>query len=607
MGQYRQIYDDRTGILHDIVGIQDDTFTREGISADAKAVGKALAKKAEKDGYYKELTAGNAEQLISSVYVEDAVPYNFRTSGGSADIGARAVEKLIGGTIAWNQNYTHGSSATYDNIISGFNRSTGVLTLSGETNKTYFYISAGSIDDPNLINGHKYFVYIDNTLHMSYSIWANSVETEIATNKIGATIIAASVDGRFRCKATGYTSGTQISITTKPQVFDLTQMFGSTIADYIYGLEQSHAGDGVAWFRSLFPNPYYAYDAGSLRSVKALMKRSTGFNAFDSVTGKAKVLGGNVYQITGTYTALSLNGVAITPDLSGYFTPSETGELTVTGGNAADTCIHLKWDGDRDGEYEAYKVNEYPFDSDLELRGIPKLDSNNKLYYDGDVYESDGTVTRRYKTKTVFSRGTKDTTGKLYNIGGISDFGFTDNYVRAVCNKLPVVYLTDAMTKSDSGIKSVTLYGPSVYIGGFIGEESALDTFLQSLELVYELATPTTESAEPYQEIQIVDDFGTEEFVDGGVNASTPTRDVSIPVGHETKYQNNLVAKLEMAPESPPDGNGDYIVRQTNGTNEYVKLVIPDELPDNPTTDGNYVLKCTVSDGTATLTWEAQL
>ena len=31
-------------------------------------------------------------------------------------------------------------------------------------------------------------------------------------------------------------------------------------------------------------------------------------------------------------------------------------------------------------------------DNDVILRGIPKLDVNNKLYYDGDIYSSDGKV-----------------------------------------------------------------------------------------------------------------------------------------------------------------------------------------------------------------------
>ena len=37
---------------------------------------------------------------------------------------------------------------------------------------------------------------------------------------------------------------------------DLTVMFGSTIADYIYSLETATPGAGVAWFCKLFPKPY---------------------------------------------------------------------------------------------------------------------------------------------------------------------------------------------------------------------------------------------------------------------------------------------------------------------------------------------------------------
>ena len=34
-------------------------------------------------------------------------------------------------------------------------------------------------------------------------------------------------------------------------------------------------------------------------------------------------------------------------------------------------------------------------------------------------------------------------------------------------------------------------------------------------------------------------------------------------------------------------------------------ITFPTELPDNPGTDGTYVLTCTVSSGTATLSWES--
>ena len=47
-------------------------------------------------------------------------------------------------------------------------------------------------------------------------------------------------------------------------------------------------------------------------------------------------------------------------------------------------------------------------------------------------------------------------------------------------------------------------------------------TAMSGVYLVYELATPTTESADPYTNPQIVSNWGTEQFVD--------ERDVPVPV-----------------------------------------------------------------------------
>ena len=119
-------------------------------------------------------------------------------------------------------------------------------------------------------------------------------------------------------------------------------------------------------------------------------------------------------------------------------------------------------------------------------------------------------------------------------------------------------------------------------------------TAFAGAQLLYELKYQTTESADPYQEIQVCAGDGTEQFVDG--------RTVPMPVGYTALYMADLRSKLESAPENP-SANGDYIVRKTNSGNAYVPLI--GELPADPAEDGTYTLKVTVADGVATLSWEA--
>ena len=292
----------------------------------------------------------------------------------------------------------------------------------------------------------------------------------------------------------------------------------------------------------------------------------------------------------------------------------------------SNVCFNLSWDGERDGEYAPYQEYAYPL-GDVTLRGIPKLDASNNLYYDGDEYESDGTVTRRYGAITFGVDYTnkpgvwfaadenKNSWAFYYNLAYLPTAFAVDSAIsdRFVC-KGPnnSVYSSGVPYEFALYEQSTTRYIsfriPKSAVGtpadaSDLGDKIQAWVAANPFTVLAPLATPTTESSDPYQNPQIVDDFGTEEYVDRGATASTPTRDVAIPVGHETTYQANLRAKLEMAPDSP-DGDGDYIVRQTNGLNEYVTLT--KELPTAPTTEGTYHLKATVASGGAvTLTWEA--
>lgn len=634
-----------------------DKATIGGTTYDMRDSGArtALETKAEVDGYYEQMTVGNAEQLVATVGVENKAPYNFRTAGGSADIGDRLVEKVVGGTIAWNQliksmtgdNWqTSGSTATYSNGVSTF---TANAQYGGIENR----------DSLSIQNGHVYYYGFQfnptvNNTAIRVNIMASGAGLEVSsyTNTAGKwndnyTIkkARASNTGRFGIQDRRDSDWDAVSV-TNAQCIDITQMFGSTIADYILSLETANEGAGVAWFRKLFPKPYYAYNAGELMSVQAASHKTVGFNAFDkdtmvvegsyisdssgeeienagaSHTDYISVVGGAVYYIkhdasSGNWGAWYDAGKNFVAPLVGKGTktaPSNAAYMRYTiknnsssAGNPDTLCINLSWDGERDGEYEAYVEHVYPLDSSLTLRGIPKLDANNELYYDGDEYESDGTVTRKYGIVDMGLLNWFTGWGGFYT-GTIN--AQTNGYLAG--NILTVPYETVPFTTHPNKTIAVIYAGDDYPSNGriYVKDESyetaeAFQSAMSGVYLVYELATPTTESADPYQNPQIVDDFGTEEYVDAGVTATTPTRDVAIPVGHVSQYQANLRAKLEMAPNSP-DGDGDYIVRQTNGQNEYVALTFPaDELPAAPTDNGTYTLKCTVSGSSTTYAWVA--
>lgn len=579
---------------------------------------------AKQDGSYDSMTVGNAKQLVATVGVEDKVPYLFRTTGGSADVGDRKTMEIVGGTVAWNQLVT---------------RTTPVTVQTGTS-------SAMVVNYPtNFIADHIYYAHCiqQNSMESNTrnTFGANDGETYFQSSQSSRHLSAGSHDWIFAARNTSVQGSLYLWCHTPSvdttysdfQLFDLTQMFGSTIADYINTLETNEAGAGVAWFRKLFPKPYYAYDAGTLMSVKTSANITTGFNQFDKsgtlavgylyydgsasstdtfrYTDYIRIVGGQTYYVKGiggsnpaicwydankNYIGGAKNSEATYKTITFPSTACYV-RISFPKDNVDSLVLNLHWDGERDGEYEPYVSHEYALDPDLELRGIPKLDADNSLYYDGDTYEADGTVTRRYG---IVDLGTLNWDRYSFSGNYVFYANVPDRVSKGLCINAMYPHTTEtavsSMTDDTFGDAFNSTY---VYIkDDSYATAAAFKTAMSGVYLVYELATPATESADPYQTPQIVNDFGTEEFVD--------TRDVPIPVGHDTMYQANLRAKLEMAPDSP-SGNGDYIVRHSNGQNAYVPITFPaDELPAAPTEDGSYVLKVTVANGNATYIWEAQ-
>ena len=565
---------------------------------------------------------GNAKQLVATVGINDNAPYLFRTSGGTADIGDRETDEIVGGTVAWNQLFTAETEGT-STIAGDVTRTVAnhKITLSGIATENNFSVYKREIP---VVNGHKYLVLLNtsgttqsNSTYQFYTAGDLTSIYQIATPKIIEAISSGS--GILKC---AIYSGATISATIdEPCCSDLTHDFGSAIADYVYGLEQATAGAGIAWLRKygFFTKPYYPYNAGGLLSVKTSAHKMVGFNQADksdfvigkyvnpdngtevtnstyNCSGFIRVVPNTVYHTNMSAAGDLRNVVCFDADKNyiSAFGYNATTHLFTTPENCAyirlnmkpsavsvdEAVLNIHWDGERDGEYKPYEEWVYPLDATKEWRGIFKLDANNNLYADGDIYPSSGQATRKYD---VVDLGTLDyiLTSHAQNT---FDTGIvaTNNYSNAICSKYVNIGIQNYEQMAD---KTIQVRSNRLYIKDSTYTDAAtFKTAMSGVYLVYERATPTTESAEPYTNPQIVDDFGTEEYID--------EREVPIPVGHNTIYSANLRAKLEMAPDSP-DGDGDYIVRQTNGTNEYVPLPVSNVYQHN--------LVITLSDSAGTI------
>lgn len=659
-----------------------NTAISEAVEAEAQAREAADEElnqsKANTDGNYPDMTVGNADQLLSSIYTEDQIPYNFRQSGGGISIGDREIDKIVGGTIAWNQlcpelnesnwsgsnttrTYSDGvativPSALYG-IISKSGLHSGVKVIS-PSHKYLMMADVKAVSDTTLafvIGDNTNFTYAkDFTATTSWAKYSSIIN-------IASTSVANAIYYGIRSSYSANLAEYQLKNFV---MFDLTQMFGSTIADYIYSLEQATAGAGVAYFRKLFPKPYYAYNAGELMSVQAASHEMVGFNQWDEVWENGRIAvatGANIsgdgvratnyipvipsasyHAVCGAYTGATsmllfyydadknfisyetkypLSGFDFTPpDNAHYLRFNVQASAAVTYNN--DICINLAHNGSRNGEYEPYEKHSYELDSGLTLRGIPRLDSSNSLYYDGDEYESDGSVTRKYLPLTL--NGTEawvieaSTAGLYYRFYiPLPEMARFTNYIGKFINDKGYPVATGhADYNTDYGDIALSAYNVASLSPGqnwfyilinktgsiAVSSVAELKEWLASkpITILYPLATPTEETAAPYTNPQTVSDWGTEEYVDAA--AQEGDRDVAVPVGHVTDYLANLRDKLQNLPDAA-NADGTYLVQQTSGQMALLAYTPGVNIPAAPTTDGTYTLQAVVSGGVATYSW----
>lgn len=567
----------------------------------------AIDSKAVPDGTYEDMVVGSAEQLLSTQYDTDSVPYAFRKS----PYGDREFDEIVGGSIAWNQLHPISTKATATSSDVTFtNNNDGSITANGTATATALWTSVSFAS--LLINGHKYLLVGcpsgGGADKYQLSMRANNGSTVLA-NDMGSGVMYSATSGLTNIVFyLRIVSGVTVNnIVYRPQLFDLTQMFGSTVADAIYAMEQSSSGSGVAFFRSLFPKPYYAFNAGQLISVSGLSAHkmtgknqvpTTGWgqgqitaegginNASYAVSSPYILLdGGYSYMLSRNYPDYGNGQMAYhTYDLnkthlsdSGWvsnnalISPSEDCYIRITtraksnNQNSPDITpsdvgtmftVQLEF-GTTATTYEPYESHSYSLDSSLTLRGVPKL-VNGKMQFDGDIYQSDGSVERRYgiitATEIKAMYNGFDATLHRYStyLTGNYNAAINQTPCNAICNVMPVDATWSQMQNFDGSTVVGGIYHASSWnytrlyliLPSTVTTKAQADTWLDNsgIQIVYELATPTTESASPYVNPQICNEYGTEEYI------SAEQSGVTMIVGHNTKYPQNLRKKIEGLP-----------------------------------------------------------
>lgn len=224
------------------------------------------------------------------------------------------------------------------------------------------------------------------------------------------------------------------------------------------------------------------------------------YESFD-ITGGGAIRYGHEFD-SGSYTLIN-NGTGnsgyfyriVAKDYSSYGSSVQIANNTSVNVDVDDAHFLLVFTSTWDDTADKIAVIEGTNEPFVPYNGYQVTVNLGGTYYSGTLDVVSGVfVVDKVKAVTP-TRGALDLSGKLYTInfsgGTIHNY---DNGVIAtpyvMCSHLDVDSLAGAR---DTQRKCICQYARGVYIGGYIGEETALDNMLASADfsIVFELATPT--------------------------------------------------------------------------------------------------------------------
>lgn len=528
------------------------------------------------------VTSNAVAQKLAITTSSDNTSYSQRVN---ADKDKSVINKLIGASFAVNQLVKNGNFANSDNWSSAV----GTLTISNNVARVTYVANEAYNQDlrqtmPNIVLGHKYYCSLEH--RESESNVDEFILNEVYSNVTYFSFFKSEnwtrVENVFNPESVTTTWQKRISPRTSVvsytgswfevrnfYIIDLTKMFGSAIADRIYAMENAVAGSGVAWIKSFgfFNNAYYATAEGLIQSAKpsahktsasvvswficrnvssqysvnlyaeAILKPDTNYTLyFRGANGAGIYTNENIFTTIGTAT---LNGSLQNITLK---TKTDLPYSNATRFNNGWIIFKNQAGNTVDPNFTEFYIVEEGVNADpsfsqitpladIELRGIPKLDANNNLIFDGDIYYPNGDVIRKYG---VVDLGTltwyRDNVTEGTVTGRFLSNGISANNVIRSINSVMSNGFTPIMGQSSMKDKCYRMDGSNniVITDTAYTDAATFKTAMNGVYLIYELATPTKETVEGYSNPHTLIRKGAEEFVD--------TRTIPLPVGHETEY-----------------------------------------------------------------------
>lgn len=215
-----------------------------------------------------------------------------------------------GKTIVWNQllDKSKYPVTTTTNGVTFTNNGDGSITVNGTADAAAnAIILVGK--NLSIIQGHKYYATMSKPIEHNdfwFGLYDNSEDQPFQGGTIldrnGRILDCIKSSDTLSCQVVLYKNKSVSNAIVKPQFFDLTQMFGA-------GNEPT----AISEFRAMFPDDYYPYNAGELKSIMPTSIEASDIERFQLLDKRkypaTGVFDGVTYTNNGNGT-ITLNGTA---------------------------------------------------------------------------------------------------------------------------------------------------------------------------------------------------------------------------------------------------------------------------------------------------------